>query len=57
MPAGTGKDVRVVVFADKELEEDVMKAGADTFGTEELLKQFAEGIINFDKLIATPEQM
>jgi ribosomal protein L1 len=43
------------VFADKELEEDVMKAGADFFGTDELLKKLAAGETNFDKIIATPE--
>ena len=57
LPAGTGKTVRVCVFADKEMEEKVVEAGADIFGTPDLLKQMAEGKIEFDKLIATQEQM
>ena len=57
MPAGTGKEVKVCVFADKEMKDDIIAAGADIFGTDELIKQLAEGNINFDKLIATPEQM
>lgn len=34
-----------------------MAAGADVFGTDELLKQMAEGVLNFDKIIATQDQM
>ncbi len=57
LPAGTGKNVKVCVFADAESEQKVMEAGADIFGSDELLKQLAEGKCDFDKLIATPEQM
>jgi large subunit ribosomal protein L1 len=57
LPAGTGTNIKVLVFADKDMEAEVMAAGADFFGNDEMLKQIAEGIINFDKLIATPEQM
>jgi len=57
LPAGTGKSVRICVFADSEMQEKVMEAGADIFGTDDLLKQLAEGKCDFDKLIATPEQM
>ncbi len=57
LPAGTGKAVRVCVFADLEMQDKVIEAGADIFGTPELLKQMAEGKIEFDKLIATQEQM
>ena len=57
LPAGTGKEVKVCVFTDKEREEEVMKAGADAFGNDEILKQLAEGKFEFDKIIATPEQM
>lgn len=55
MPAGTGKSIKICVFADKESEEGVMAAGADLFGTDDILKQMAEGNIPFDKLICTPE--
>lgn len=53
LPAGTGKQVRVCVFADSESEEQVMAAGADMFGTDDILKLLAEGKCDFDKLIAT----
>ena len=55
LPAGTGQNVRICVFTDKTLEQDVKNAGADLFGNDEVLKQIANGEINFDKLIATPE--
>ena len=57
LPAGTGKSVRICVFADAESQEAVMAAGADVFGTDDILKQMAEGKCEFDKIIATPEQM
>lgn len=37
------------------METDLLEAGADIIGTDEVLKEIAEGKINFDKLIATPE--
>ena len=56
LPAGIGKKIRVCVFADKETQDEVMAAGADFFGTDELLKKIAEGQpVEFDKLIATPD--
>jgi len=57
LPAGTGKTIKVCVFADAEMQDKVMEAGADIFGTTDLIKQLAEGKIDFDKLIATSEQM
>jgi len=51
LPAGTGKDVRVAVFADEDA------AGADISGIEELTKQLDKGQMNFDILIATPANM
>lgn len=53
LPAGTGKTVKVCVFADAEMESKVLEAGADVFGTADLIKQMGEGKIDFDKLIAT----
>jgi ribosomal protein L1 len=38
LPAGIGKEVRVCVFADKEREQAAKEAGADIFGTDEILK-------------------
>lgn len=57
LPAGTGKTVRVCVFADLEMQDKVMEAGADIFGSSDLIKQILDGKIEFDKLIATQEQM
>ncbi len=57
LPAGTGKSVRVCVFADADMQDKVMEAGADVFGTSDLIKAMSEGKIEFDKLIATQEQM
>lgn len=57
LPAGTGKTVRVCVFADLEMQDKVMEAGADIFGSSDLIKQIIDGKIEFDKLIATQEQM
>jgi len=51
LPAGTGKTVRVAVFADEKAE------GADLAGVEEIVKQLEKGQINFDTLIATPANM
>lgn len=53
LPAGTGKAVRVCVFADADMQDKVMEAGADVFGTTDLIKAMGEGKIEFDKLIAT----
>lgn len=55
LPAGRGEEVKVCVFTDRELEKEVLEAGADFFGTEELVKKLANGEIPFDKLIATSE--
>jgi large subunit ribosomal protein L1 len=57
LPAGTGKTIKICVFADADMEQQVKDAGAEIFGTDDLLKQLAEGKCDFDKLIATPEQM
>lgn len=57
LPAGTGKEVRVCVFAGEEFHEDVQKMGADMIGNDDVLKEISEGNIPFDKIIATPEHM
>ncbi|MEI7631780.1 MAG: 50S ribosomal protein L1 [bacterium] len=57
LPEGTGKTVRVAVFADIEDVAIAKKAGADIAGAEEFLQQLDKGIINFDVLIATPLMM
>lgn len=57
LPEGTGKTVRVAVFADVEDVAIAKKAGADIAGAEDFLQQLDKGVINFDVLIATPLMM
>jgi len=47
--------VRVAVFADEEFHAQLKEAGADTIGSPDLLLEIANGTLNFDKIIATPE--
>lgn len=56
-PAGTGKTVRVAVFADADGVAAAKKAGADIAEAEEFLQQLEKGIIDFDILISTPANM
>lgn len=57
LPAGTGKTVRVAVFADADDVAKAKKAGADIADGDEFLQQLDKGTINFDVLIATPAMM
>lgn len=57
LPAGTGKKVRVAVFAEEDVAKEALKAGADVAGYEDFLKQLDKGTIDFDILIATPNVM
>ena len=57
LPEGTGKTVRVAVFSEEDVAKEALKAGADTAGNEDFLKQLDKGEINFDILIATPNVM
>lgn len=57
LPAGTGKTVRVAVFADEDVAKEALNAGADIAGNEDFLKQLDKGIVDFDILIATPNVM
>ena len=51
LPAGTGKNVRVCVFADSFFHKDLLEAGADIIGTDQILIDIANDKIEFDKLI------
>ncbi len=57
LPSGTGKDVRVVVFASGEDAEQARAAGADMVGADELVQQVQGGYLDFDVAIATPALM
>jgi len=57
LPAGTGKHVRVAVFAQGEKAEQAKAAGAEIVGMEELAEQIKGGKIDFDVLIASPDTM
>lgn len=57
LPAGTGKDVRIAVFADTDDAAKAKKAGANIAGIEEVTGALDKGTIEFDVLIATPTQM
>ena len=55
LPAGTGKEIKVCVFADSEFHDDLRAVGADVIGSEETIADIAEGKIEFDKIICTQE--
>lgn len=57
MPNGTGKSVRVVVFARGEKAAEALKAGADFAGAEDLADKIAGGFTDFDRCIASPDMM
>ncbi|MEI6308974.1 MAG: 50S ribosomal protein L1 [bacterium] len=57
LPAGTGKTVKVLVFAKGEKVEEATRAGADYVGGEEYAKQVLDGWSDFDVAIATPDMM
>jgi large subunit ribosomal protein L1 len=57
LPNGTGKSVRVAVFARGPKAEEAQKAGADIVGAEDLMETVQGGTIEFDRCIATPDMM
>lgn len=57
LPNGTGKSVRVAVFAKDAKAEEAKAAGADIVGAEDLVETIQKGEINFDRCIATPDMM
>ena len=57
LPAGTGKAVRVAVFAKDAKADEAKAAGADMVGAEDLMEQVQAGSIDFERVIATPDMM
>ena len=57
LPNGTGKTVRVAVFARGAKADEAKEAGADIVGAEDLMEAVQKGEINFDRCIATPDMM
>jgi large subunit ribosomal protein L1 len=57
LPHGTGKTVRVLVFAKGEKDREARDAGADFVGSDDLVAKVAEGFLDFDRVIATPDMM
>ena len=57
LPNGTGRNMRVAVFARGEKADEAKAAGADVIGAEELVEAVQKGELNFDRCIATPDMM
>lgn len=57
LPHGTGKQVRVAVFAEGEKAREAEEAGADIVGSDDLVTQIQGGMLDFDATVATPDQM
>ena len=57
LPHGTGRSVRIAVFAEGDKAREAEQAGADVVGTADLAKQIEEGFDDFEVAIATPDQM
>ena len=57
LPKGTGKDVRVALFARGDKAEEAKKAGAEVVGAEDLMEAIQGGKIDFERVIATPDMM
>jgi len=57
LPYGTGKEVKILVFAKGEKEKEALDAGADFVGNDDLVEKIKEGWFGFDKTIATPDMM
>jgi large subunit ribosomal protein L1 len=57
LPNGTGKEIRVLVFAKGDKEKEALDAGADYAGSDEFVEKIKSGWLEFDRTIATPDMM
>lgn len=57
LPKGTGKKVRILVFARGEKEKEALEAGADFVGAENMIEKISGGWMEFDRVVATPDMM
>jgi large subunit ribosomal protein L1 len=57
LPHGTGRTVRVAVFAKGEKAKEAEEAGAESVGADDLIAEIQKGVINFDVAVATPDMM
>jgi len=57
LPHGTGRKVRILVFAKGEKEKEALEAGADYVGVDDILEKIKTGWLDFDRVIATPDLM
>lgn len=57
LPSGTGKKVRILVFAKGEKEKEALDAGADIIGAEDVAEKINKGWMEFDRVVATPDLM
>lgn len=57
LPYGTGKKVRILVFAKGEKEKEALDAGADYVGAEDMVEKINKGWMEFDRVVATPDMM
>ena len=57
LPNGSGKKIKVAVFANDKNADDAKKEGADYIGSDDLVQKIQEGLLEFDRVIASPEMM